>query len=165
MERHLKTIHKWMNEPHVIPFWQLNGPVPKFEKHLEKALADRHQTLYMGLVDGFPMSYWESYWTIDDVVGKHYTPHHADQGVHLLIGETDFLGKGYSSVLLQAMTDFQFQHPQTEKIISEPDIRNDKMIHVFQKCGFEPQKEIELEDKRALLMFCYRSNFERIWSK
>ena len=61
------------------------------------------------------------------------------------------------------MTAFQFQHPETLKVVAEPDSRNQKMIHVFKRCGFELQKEIDLPGKRAALMFCDRQRFIGRW--
>ncbi|MGI8315603.1 GNAT family N-acetyltransferase [Halobacillus mangrovi] len=157
-------IHKWMNEDHVHPYWNLNIPLESFKEHLKKALADSHQTLYMGLVDQQVMSYWEAYWVRGDVVEKTYSSSPYDQGVHLLIGERAFLGKGYSLPLLREMVRFQFQNLNTKKVVAEPDIRNEKMIHVFKKCGFKPVKPIQLPDKTGLLMFCDREEFEKRWS-
>lgn len=159
----LQRLHQWMNHPHVIPFWKLNFSLGKFQDHLEKALSDSHQTLYIGLLDGVPMSYWESYWAADDIVARHYPALASDQGIHLLIGPPEYLGKGYALPLLRAMTRFQLQHPATQKIIAEPDIRNAKMIHVFERCGFVFQKPIALPDKTGALMMCDRTKFEERW--
>lgn len=159
LQQDLSLIHCWMNQPHVIPFWKLAFDLERMQAHLEKAIADPHQTLYIGYLNNVPMSYWESYWAADDIVARCYPTHHTDQGIHLLIGSPEFLGKGYALPLLRAMVTFQFQHSETQKIIAEPDIRNHKMIHVFQRCGFEFQTEIELPDKRAALMFCERQRF------
>jgi acetyl CoA:N6-hydroxylysine acetyl transferase len=163
MEQDLERLHGWQRQEHVVPFWNLAIPLDVYRKHLEKFLADAHQTLYIGLLDGVPMSYWESYWATDDIIGQYYEAHPADQGIHLLIGPPDYLGKGYALPLLRAMTAFQFNHSDTEKIVAEPDIRNDKMIHVFKRCGFEFEKEIDLPDKRAALLFCRRGKFMRRW--
>ncbi len=160
-ERDLTLIHRWMNEEHVIPFWQLNYSLGEFANHLQKALAEKRQTLLLGSLDGVPMSYWEAYWVQGDIVEKCYESVPYDQGIHLLIGDKDYLGRGYSLPMLQAMVEYQFQIPETNKIIAEPDIRNEKMIHVFKKCGFEPVKPIELPDKTGLLMYCHREVFER----
>jgi RimJ/RimL family protein N-acetyltransferase len=162
-DRDAELIHKWMMEEHVHPFWNLNIPFEKFQDHLEKALSDSHQTLYAGYLDGVAMSYWEAYWVKGDVVEETYTPAPFDQGIHLLIGEREYLGKGLSLPLLRAMVSYQFQEKKTNKVIAEPDIRNDKMIHVFEKCGFKPVKPITLPDKTGLLMFCERSEFEKRW--
>lgn len=163
-EKDAELLHKWMNEEHVIPFWKLDGPRETYYKHLEKALSDSHQTLYIGCINDKPMSYWEAYWIKGDVVENAYPSAPFDQGIHLLIGEKEDLGKGYSLPLLKAMVRHQFQEPDTEKIIAEPDIRNKKMIHVFEKCGFRAIQPIELPDKTALLMFCTRDEFHRRWS-
>lgn len=163
LESDLLIIHHWMNQPHVIPFWNLAFDLEQMRQHLQKALADPHQTLYVGFLDDVPMSYWESYWAVDDIIAKHYAVHPADQGIHLLIGSPEFLGKGYALPLLRAMTAFQFQNLETQKVVTEPDSRNHKMIHVFKRCGFEFQKEIDLPDKRAALMFCDRQHFMGRW--
>jgi RimJ/RimL family protein N-acetyltransferase len=161
LQQDLSLIHSWMNQPHVVPFWNLAFDLERMQAHLEKAIADPHQTLYIGFLNNVPMSYWESYWSVDDILAGYYPTHYADQGIHLLIGASEFLGKGYALPLLRAMVSLQFQHTETQKIIAEPDIRNHKMIHVFQRCGFEFQTEIELPDKRAALMFCERQWFFR----
>ncbi|MFT9849710.1 GNAT family N-acetyltransferase [Aneurinibacillus sp. REN35] len=162
-EQDLPLIHRWMQQAHVIPFWNLNMPLDRFSEHLHKALNDPHQTLYLGFIEGVAMSYWESYWVKGDVIETCYAHEPYDQGIHLLIGEPEFLGRGYALPLLRAMVRFQFTTLRTKKVIAEPDIRNEKMIHVFETCGFEPVKPVELPDKTGLLMFCHRENFERKW--
>ncbi|GEN32915.1 rhizobactin siderophore biosynthesis protein RhbD [Aneurinibacillus danicus] len=162
-ERDLHLLHRWMQEEHVIPFWKLNISLEKYKRHLEKFLNDQHQTLYLGCIEEIPMSYWEAYWVKGDIIEDYYPYDLFDQGIHLLIGEKEFLGKGYALPLLRAMVRFQFLTARTKKIVAEPDIRNKKMIHIFETCGFEPVKPIELPDKTGLLMFCHRENFERKW--
>nr|WP_107727577.1 GNAT family N-acetyltransferase [Desmospora activa] len=159
LERDLERLHQWMHQFHVIPFWDLNIPLDRYRKHLQTFLADTHQSLHIGSLDGVPMSYWETYWAKDDILGKYYDVHPDDQGIHLLIGPPSYLGKGYALPLLQTMTAWLFEHQETQKVVAEPDIRNDKMIHLFTKCGFRFQQEIQLPDKRAALMFCYRDTF------
>ncbi|WP_024546316.1 GNAT family N-acetyltransferase [Picosynechococcus sp. NKBG15041c] len=161
----LQRIHQWMNCPHVIPFWKLNFSLEKMYDHLIKAIADPHQTLYIGSLNGVPISYWESYWAIDDIIANYYPAEKFDQGIHLLIGDTQFLGQGLALPLLRAMVMFQFQTPETQKIMTEPDARNQKMIHIFKKCGFEFQKEIDLPDKTGALMKCDRTKFEELWDQ
>jgi acetyl CoA:N6-hydroxylysine acetyl transferase len=161
IEEDLERVHAWMNEPHVIPFWQMAWPVEKIERYLRDLLDDPHVTPYIGLLDGEPMSYWEAYRAADDVVATCYPAERDDQGVHLLIGPPEFVGKGYALPLLRAMVSFQFRHDATRRVVAEPDIRNERMIHVFERCAFEFQREIDLPDKRAALMFCHRESFER----
>lgn len=164
IEGDLERLHSWMHEQHVIPFWKLNISLEQYIAHLQKFLQDDHQTLLIGELDGMPMSYWESYWVSGDIIGNYYEFDEYDQGIHLLIGPREFLGKGLIYPLLMTILHKKFQVLETQKIIAEPDIRNEKMIHVFKKCGFQPVKEVELPDKTGLLMICERKEFERRWT-
>ncbi|MGD7008850.1 GNAT family N-acetyltransferase [Metabacillus sp. 84] len=163
-ERDFQRIFKWMHKEHVIPYWKLNMPEEDFRKHLQQALSDSHQTLSIGMLNGEPVSYWETYWVKGDAVGKTYEYEEWDQGVHLLIGEEKYLGKGLALPMLRAAAARLLEVPETGKIIAEPDIRNEKMIHIFEKCGFEAVGPIQLPDKTGLLMFCSREEFERRWN-
>ncbi|MDZ5783270.1 GNAT family N-acetyltransferase [Marinococcus luteus] len=156
----LHLLHGWMHQAHVVPFWQLNISKSSYQAHLQKALADNHQSLYIGELDGRPVSYWEVYWAADDIIGSYYEAEPADQGVHLLIGPPEETGRGLALPLLKAMLSMQFQQPETNRVIAEPDITNGKMIHVFKKAGFEPVKPVDLPDKRGLLMVCTRRAYE-----
>ncbi|HZG70902.1 MAG TPA: GNAT family N-acetyltransferase [Chondromyces sp.] len=164
MEEDLERLHSWMHEKHVVPFWNLNISLENYTTHLQKFLIDDHQTLLIGELDGVPMSYWESYWVKDDIIGNYYAFDEYDQGIHLLIGPKEFLGKGLIYPLLLTILHKKFQVLETQKIIAEPDIRNEKMIYVFKKCGFRPVKKVELPDKTGLLMMCERKVFERRWT-
>ncbi|OAS86812.1 acetyltransferase [Metabacillus litoralis] len=163
-DRDVKLLHSWMNENHVVPYWKLDLSLTDYGIHLRNFLNDEHQTLLIGEIDGVPISYWESYWVKGDIIENYYEFNEYDQGVHLLIGDKDYLGKGLIYPLLMTILSQKFQVSLTEKVIAEPDVRNEKMIHVFKKCGFTPIKEVELPDKTGLLMFCERSTFERRWT-
>lgn len=163
-ERDVNMLHGWMNKEYVSQYWNLNISIEEYSNHLKKALKDDHHTLFIGYIDGIAMSYWEAYWVKGDITEKYYAASPYDQGIHLLIGEEEFTGKGFSLPLLLAMIRFQFERSEkTGKIIAEPDIRNEKMIHVFTKCGFKTVRPISLPNKTAMLMFCEREEFETRW--
>ncbi|WP_028775959.1 GNAT family N-acetyltransferase [Shimazuella kribbensis] len=159
----LDMLFGWMHEPHVIPFWNLAVSYDAYKKHLQQFLNDPHQMLHIGSLNEVPMSYWETYWAKDDIIGETYHVHSSDQGIHLLLGPPDYIGKGYALPLLKTMIYRLFLYEKTEKIIAEPDIRNEKMIYIFKKCGFEVQTIVKLPDKHAALMFCYREPFLKRW--
>jgi RimJ/RimL family protein N-acetyltransferase len=163
-DRDVKLLHSWMNEKHVVPYWKLDLSLSDYSLHLRNFLKYKHQTLLIGEIDGVPISYWESYWVKGDLIGTYYEFDEYDQGVHLLIGDKDYLGKGIIYPLLMTILSQKFRVSQTEKVIAEPDVQNEKMIYVFKKCGFTPIKEVELPDKTGLLMFCERNSFERRWT-
>lgn len=163
MERDLGRLHRWLNSSHVLPYWELDEALPAFERTLSKKFDDDHLTPYIGCLDHVPMSYWEAYWTSEDPLANHYDACPSDRGIHLLIGPSEYIGKGYAAPLLREMTALQFAHPDTERVVAEPDARNDRAIAVFEECGFEPRFgfEFDEEGKEALLVVCDRERFER----
>lgn len=164
LNRDCAMLHEWMQQPHVIPYWHLDIPMAEYERHLQESLADSHQILLIGELDGKPMSYWESYDVEGDIIGNYYDYQPYDQGVHLLIGPETFLGKGLVYPFLLTLLFKKFSFKKTTRIVAEPDVRNEKMIHVFKKCGFRPEKKVKLPDKTGLLMVCERSDFESRWT-
>jgi RimJ/RimL family protein N-acetyltransferase len=162
MERDLGRLHRWLGSDHVKPYWQLDRSLPAFREALREKLADDHLTPYVGCLDHVPMSYWECYWAAEDDVANHYDDDPNDQGVHLLVGPEEYLGNGYARPLLYAVLAMQFRHPDTDRVIAEPDARNERALHVFEGCGFEPREEFHFEEaeKDAVLMICERERFE-----
>lgn len=162
MERDLGRLHQWLGSDHVKPYWQRDLPLPAFRETVRESLAEDHLTPYIGCLDHVPMSYWECYWAAEDDVGNHYEADPDDQGVHLLIGPEEYLGNEYALPLMRAVVAMQFRHPETSRVIAEPDTRNEHVIHVFERCGFEPREEFYFDEaeKDALLMVCERDRFE-----
>ena len=162
LERDLGRLHAWLGSEHVKPYWQLDLPLPAFRDRLAAKLADDHLTPYVGCLDHVPMSYWECYRAADDDVANHYDADPTDRGVHLLIGPEEYLGRGYAVPLLRAVVAMQFRHSGTDRVIAEPDARNEAAIRVFERCGFEPRREFRFDEagKDALLLICERERFE-----
>jgi RimJ/RimL family protein N-acetyltransferase len=162
MERDIGRLHAWLGSDHVKPYWQLDLPLPAFRDRLAEKLADDHLTPYVGCLDHVPMSYWECYRAADDDLANHYDADPADRGIHLFIGPEEYLGRGYALSLMRAVVAMQFRHPETERVVAEPDVRNDRAVHVFEECGFEPRGEFRFDEaeKDALLLVCERDSFE-----
>lgn len=162
LERDLGRLHAWLGSEHVKPYWELDLSLPTFRDRVAAKLADDHLTPYIGCLDHVPMSYWECYWADDDDVANYYDADPTDQGVHLLIGPEEYLGHGYALPLMRAVVTLQFRHPTTDRVIAEPDVHNEHVIHLFEQCGFEPRKEFHFDEaeKDALLLVCERERFE-----
>jgi RimJ/RimL family protein N-acetyltransferase len=149
----LDLVHGWMHQPHVVPFWRLDVSRDEIGAYLEGIAADHHVEPLIGCVDGDPVSYWEVYWAALDALAGHYSAADHDQGVHLLIGPPERTGRGLGRRLLDAVVRWQLdREPRTERVVAEPDVRNRRMIHVFEQCGFVREADVDLPDKRAALM-------------
>jgi acetyl CoA:N6-hydroxylysine acetyl transferase len=153
----LELVHGWMHQPHVVPFWQLDVHRAELAGYLETVAGHAHQQPLIGCVDGVPVSYWEVYWAARDPLADHYPAEDHDQGVHLLVGPLELTGRGLGRRLLDAVVGWQLaREPRTRRIVAEPDIRNARMIHVFERCGFVREADVELPEKRAALMVRHR---------
>ncbi|WP_121743960.1 GNAT family N-acetyltransferase [Natronorubrum halophilum] len=167
LERDLGRLHAWLGSDHVKPYWDLDRPLPEFREAMREKLADDHLTPYVGCLDHVPMSYWEAYRPADDDLASYYDVEPADRGVHLLIGPEEYVGRGYGTALFRAMVAFQFRHAETDRVVLEPDARNDAVFAVAERCGCDLRHEFEFEEaeKTARLVVCPRERFEaEIWS-
>jgi acetyl CoA:N6-hydroxylysine acetyl transferase len=149
----LDLVHGWMRQPHVAAFWELDVPRAELAGYLARVATDDHQEALIGCVDGRPVSYWELYWAARDRLAAHYLAHPLDQGVHLLIGPPELVGRGLGRALLAAVVAWQLERaPATRRVVAEPDVRNTASLRVFERCGFRRVAELDLPEKRAALM-------------
>ncbi|MFE2737089.1 GNAT family N-acetyltransferase [Streptomyces sp. NPDC059349] len=154
IERDLPLISRWMNDPAVAAFWELEGPESVLENHLRPQLdGDGRSAPCLGVLDGTPMSYWEIYRADLDPLARHYPARPHDTGVHLLIGGVANRGRGLGTDLLKAVADLVLDHrPPCARVVAEPDLRNTPSVSAFLSAGFRFSAEVDLPDKRAALM-------------
>ncbi|OEJ24654.1 GNAT family N-acetyltransferase [Streptomyces agglomeratus] len=154
IERDLPLISKWMNDPAVAAFWELEGPQDVTAAHLRPQLdGDGRSAPCLGVLDGVPMSYWEIYRADLDPLARHYPARPHDTGVHLLVGGVADRGRGLGTTLLRAVADLVLdRRPACARVVAEPDLRNTPSVSAFLGAGFRFSAELDLPDKRAALM-------------
>lgn len=159
IERDLGPLHQWLCSDHVKRYWQFDLPLPVFRETFRERLVDDYPTPCVECLnrDHVPMSYWAA----KDDVANHYNAD-LDQDVHLLIGPEEYLGDGYALPLMRAVVTMRFRHPETDQAIAESDARNERVIHVFEKCGFKPREELYFDETKndALLLVHEYERFE-----
>ncbi|MDT9685367.1 GNAT family N-acetyltransferase [Streptomyces sp. TRM76323] len=146
-------VHAWMNDPEVAAFWEMAQPVERIAAYLREQVGSAHSTPYIGCVDGTPMSYWEVYRADLDPLRHHYPARPRDAGVHLLLGPSAYRGRGLGTALLRAVSDWLLRaDPYAERVVAEPDVRNERSVRAFERAGFRLVGQIDLPGKRAALM-------------
>ncbi|WP_432087367.1 GNAT family N-acetyltransferase [Streptomyces sp. bgisy095] len=147
----LPLLTEWMNDPAIAEYWALDGPAERTERHVDAQLTgDGHSTPCLGLLDGTPMSYWEVYRADLDPLARHYRSQPHDTGIHLLLGPPEARGRGLGTVLLTALADHLLRY--VPRLVGEPDVRNTPSVRMFRNAGFHRAAELDLPDKRAVLM-------------
>ncbi|MEW2576173.1 GNAT family N-acetyltransferase [Streptomyces syringium] len=159
IERDLRLVARWMNDPAVAAFWGLAGPDSASADHLRTQLdGDGRSVPCLGVLDGVPMSYWEVYRADLDPLARYYPARPHDTGLHLLIGKVSDRGRGLGTTLLRTVADLVLDHrPSCGRVVAEPDLRNTPCVAAFLGAGFRLTGEVDLPDKRVALMIRDRS--------
>ncbi|MCJ1681092.1 acetyltransferase [Streptomyces sp. APSN-46.1] len=159
LDRDLELLTRWMNDPEVAAYWELDGPAAVTADHLRPQMdGDGRSIPCLGLLDGTPMSYWEIYRADLDPLSQYYPARPHDTGIHLLIGDGVNRGRGLGTTLLRAVTHLIFDNrPRCTRVIAEPDIRNTPSVSAFLNSGFRSPAEIDVPEKRAALMIRERA--------
>jgi acetyl CoA:N6-hydroxylysine acetyl transferase len=150
-DRDLPLIRRWMNDPDVARYWELDGPLERTDEHVREQIELAHVQPLLARLSGRAIGYWELYQAADDRLAGYYPAEPDDLGVHLLIGEEDCRGIGLGRVLLRALADAA-QREKPRRIVAEPDERNVASVRAFTAAGFVAADTIELPEKRATLM-------------
>jgi acetyl CoA:N6-hydroxylysine acetyl transferase len=159
-ERDLDVFHRWMNDPRVARFWELEGSREDHARYLAKVLADAHMHPVFGGFDGQPFGYFEIYWAKEDRIAPYYAVDDYDRGIHMLVGEDRFRGPHRVAAWLPSLVHFLFlDDPRTRNVVAEPRADNAKMIDYLQRTGFHKVKEFDFPHKRAALMVLPREVF------
>lgn len=155
----VELVARWMNDPVVAVFWELDGPPSRTAEHVRGQLeGDGRSVPALGTLDGVPMSYWEIYRADLDPLARHYPARLHDTGIHLLVGGAADRGRGLGSALLDAVAGLVLAHrPACGRVVAEPDVRNAPSVAAFLKAGFRRVEDLDLPDKRAALMVRDRS--------
>ncbi|MFD5428028.1 GNAT family N-acetyltransferase [Streptomyces sp. NPDC127084] len=159
VERDLRLISGWMNDPAVAAFWELSGPESVTSAHLRAQVdGDGRSIPCLGVLDGAPMSYFEIYRADLDPLARHYPARPHDTGIHLLIGGVADRGRGVGTALLRAATALVLDNrPRCARVVAEPDLRNTPSVSAFLSAGFRFAAEVDLPGKRAALMLRERT--------
>lgn len=152
LERDLDLVGGWMDEPHVAAWWQLSGPRARVRAYLADQVKLGHSESWIASVDGRPFAYVETYRAVEDPLAAHYDAWPGDRGWHVLVGPADLLGTGVPRDLGRLVVDRLLAEPGAERVVCEPDVRNERMVAFCQRLGARREAVLDLPDKRAALM-------------
>ena len=156
----LTIFHQWMNDTRVSYFWELAQPKAELKKYLENGLNQSHQFPVIASIDDVPFGYFELYWAKEDRLGPYYDAGNYDRGMHLLIGNSDYLGSKYWQVWGDCLAQYCFlAEPRTRLLVGEPRVDNQAIVKLWQFFGFDKVKEFDFPHKRAALVALNRDKF------
>lgn len=153
----------WQQQPHIAKYWQLQDSNQQAMAHLQSVLADKYQQPVIIEIDHVSAGYAELYWVHNDLIARHYDYHERDRGFHLLMGDKHLLGVAHTRVVFTAIMEYLYLvHPETKRIVVEPDKTNHRFIKYMDLIpGWQFIKHAELPDKCAAIYLHDKKYFER----
>ncbi|KOX37183.1 MULTISPECIES: GNAT family N-acetyltransferase [unclassified Streptomyces] len=155
-----ELLHGWVTHPKAA-FWMMQDASLEDVVREYTAFAEHpHHEAFVGLVDEVPAILMERYDPAHlELVGL-YEPRPGDVGMHFLVAPTDTPVHGFTRKVITAVMAELFADPATARVVVEPDVDN-KAVHALNAAvGFVPEREIQKPEKKALLSFCTRAQFE-----
>ncbi|MEV5986348.1 GNAT family N-acetyltransferase [Streptomyces sp. NPDC052051] len=156
------VVHRWVTEERA-RFWGMTGHTRQQVQDIYgfvDSLTTHHA--YLAFHDDLPAALFQTYQPEHDPLGEHYDVQDGDLGIHLLIAPSPAGRRhGYTGALIGAFLSFVLTDPSVRRIVAEPDIRNDKSIARLLRSGFEPGPQVDLDHKRAQLVFLTRDSAEK----
>ncbi|WP_240661291.1 MULTISPECIES: GNAT family N-acetyltransferase [unclassified Streptomyces] len=155
-----ELVHRWVTHPKAA-FWMMrDARLQDVEREYMRIAAHEHHHAFLGLHDGEPAFLMETYDPrYVELVGL-YDPEPGDVGMHFLVAPAERPVHGFTRAVITAVMTELFADPATRRVVVEPDVSN-KAVHALNEAvGFVPEREIDKPEKRALLSFCTRAQFE-----
>lgn len=160
VEEDSERFHRWQNSPRVAKFWEYPWSRERLNAMLNERRADPHSTPLILEANGEAVGYFETYYAVEDRLGPYCDADPYDQGVHVLVGEQAFLGKGQTPHWLNAVSHFLFlAEPRTRHIWGEPKADNKAMLRHTETTTWEKRGEFDFPHKRAALLCNPRDRF------
>ncbi len=129
-------VHGWLAKPHVAKWFYGEG-LQNTLNHLDDFLEGSSFAQYWLAYDkGHPFAFLitSSVCKPGDELTKWCTREGVAITLDLLIGDTSYLGKGLSPILIREFLISQF--PQATEVLIDPEATNAHAIHVYKKVGF-----------------------------
>ncbi|WP_229069450.1 GNAT family N-acetyltransferase [Actinoplanes sp. DH11] len=157
---HAAVVHGWVTKPRN-RYWGMGEHTVQQVEEVYTFVdgLDTHHA-YLLLLDDAPIGIFQTYEPEHDPVGECYDVRPGDFGLHLLLDAGDRDLPHVTSAVFPALLRHLFADPAHQRIIAEPDIRNERMITRLRREGFNLGPEIDLGHKTARLTFLDRSRFE-----
>lgn len=129
-------VHTWLVQPHVAKWFYGQGLQNTFN-HLDEFLQGSSQSQYWLACDNdHPLAFFitSSVCKPTDELTQWCSVDGNAITLDMLIGDTNYLGKGLSHVLIQEFLLSKF--PQVDEVLIDPEATNSHAIHIYKKVGF-----------------------------
>lgn len=157
----LDLLHEWVTRPSS-QFWGL-AELSREELRDLYLFVDGLPSHHAFLVrrDGLPIVLLQTYEPENDPLGEVYDVQPGDAGLHFFLGDRGDPVRHFSWHVTDVIAAFLFSRPEVDRLVIEPDVRNERAVARAVKSGFELGPLVPLPDKTGRLAFLTRERWER----
>ena len=156
-----EILRYWMNQEHVVPYWNMAWSLEKIRKYIDEMQARPGFDMYIAYMDAEPFAYFEAYDPTMDRIRDFYEARQNDVGLHILIGEEQYLKRYIIRMSVSLMRLVFGRWPECDRIVGEPDERNKQVLGLMKFLGFRFERKIQFPEKVADFLTLSRTDFER----
>ncbi len=148
----LSLLHEWLNLPHVHEFYDKDkeNTVEEVEKrYAPKIKGEKPTDCYFALYEGKPVGYIQKYFVNNwPELGNYLQYDDTVVSVDLFIGDPEFMGKGFGSLMLsEFLNQIVFANPKVTLCMIGPEPSNKRAIKAYEKIGFKHVQTIKIGDE------------------
>ncbi|MBV1873639.1 MAG: acetyltransferase [Gammaproteobacteria bacterium] len=153
-----ELLHSWVSRPYA-KFWLMqNYGVEDVRSYYLDFNSNGTNQAYLGSYNESPSFLIEVYDPANDPLAEHYKIQTGDVGLHFLVAPSDKTIQGFTFAVIIAVMKFVFSHTGTQRIVVEPDSRNEKLLSLNKYFNIETRK-ITMGNKTAQLAIFTREQY------
>jgi RimJ/RimL family protein N-acetyltransferase len=160
--RDAPLLHSWVVQDRA-QFWMMGDHTLEQVREIYEWIDEQPtHAAYLAFADDEPAALFQTYDPRAEEVGEHLDVRIGDVGVHVMLAPPTRPRPGFTGTVIAFLLDTVFADPTVERLVAEPDARNDKAIRLVSRLGFELGPVVELSTKPARLAFFSRAAYERM---
>nr|WP_324257634.1 GNAT family N-acetyltransferase [Cellvibrio fontiphilus] len=159
LERDISSLHRWINMDYA-RYWGMQGSSLEEVSHCYQKLCNA-EAVYAGFYSGELAFIVEVYDPQRDLLRYYYTHQQGDLGMHILLAPAVQPVRHFSRSVFMGVMYGLFSMPQVQRVVVEPDARNEKIHRLNRLAGFAYHQLVYLPHKVACLASATRAQFSK----
>lgn len=131
----IPLLFEWMGLEHVGAWWRETRDYKVFFEKYSKYVTSKKNGCYFICDVNKPIGF----------IIWHYVEKQV-YALDIFIADLDYVGKGYGAKIIKQFIDVILIPLHPKKIIIDPEVTNERAIHVYEKVGFKKKKIIKTFD-------------------
>ena len=163
-QRDAPLLQHWLADPHSAFWGMADLDEAAVAAYLDAIVTHPAQDAWLGLVNGIPAFYAETYDPSRVLLTDVHQALPGDLGMHVLISPPGGEPRhGFTDAVFGGVMAWCFDQLGAQRVVVEPDVRNDLIRIKNRRAGFTELREAAVDDgghtKIAMLSVCTRAAF------